>query len=385
MIHTIFNLFLLSAGSLIAIIILILIFSLISENRKKVKKLIIINPPQKITFNNSVKFEVKGVDSNNKETQLYSIKWEINQGGKIDNKGKFIAGNKPQKVKITASKDKVQKTIEIEIIEPELKVFKLTAQRYTAKPQDNIKLDIQCKDQLNYPLKIENITWSQNADYTINSLGNLQFKSQVKGDYIIKATAVKYNKNDSIKINIPPVLTTIKINAQSLAIKPEEESKFTVTGYDQRGDKFEIKKVRWTCTEGGKINSDTGIFLGNYQSKKATIIAQVDNIKDSVIIDLLPVLYKIKINSPNSKIKPNEKIQFRATGLDQFGCEIALNNIEWNADQGSIDNDGNYQGLSYETEVKITVKSGKITSSTRLLIRKPSVLTKLDFFIRFNF
>ena len=375
MINTILNYSIILLGLIIAFVI-ISIF-LMSDNNEKVEKLTIINNPQNITFNNSIKLKIKGVNSNNEEIKLDSIKWKASQGGTIDNKGTFTANNQKQKVKITASVNQVKTTIEIEIIEPKLKVFQLTTPQQIARPGDTIKLFLDCKDQLDYPLQVGNITWSQNSAYTINSLGNLSFKTQAKGEYTIKVTATKYNQSDFVNINVVPVLTTLKINPQSLAIKPEEKYEFTVKGYDQCGETLDIQIVQWSCNRGGRINSSTGIFIGSYEERKATIIAQVNGIEDSIVIDLLPVLCKFRINPNNLNIEPNKKVQFKATGLDQFGNEITLINTQWYADKGNIDDYGNYQALGYETEVKITVKSDKITSSAKLFIRKPSVLNEL--------
>lgn len=51
-------------------------------------------------------------------------------------------------------------------------------------------------------------------------------------------------------------------------------------------------EVKWAYDYGGEI-TDNGIFTGNLQGEKAVITARLNDVADSVTIQLLPILCSI--------------------------------------------------------------------------------------------
>jgi len=69
------------------------------------------------------------------------------------------------------------------------------------------------------------------------------------------------------------------------------------------------------------------------------------------------VLTSIELSVDSTNIKPGEKIQVVAIGRDQYGQMISLDDVEWEAKGGSVDEYGNFIAGVKETEAFITVKS----------------------------
>ncbi|MGI0483776.1 hypothetical protein ACN4EE_23720, partial [Geminocystis sp. CENA526] len=164
-----------------------------------------------------------------------------------------------------------------------------------------------------------------------------------------------------------------------LRLQPNKPYQFNVEAFDQANKKMStigVRWIKWTCDRGGEI-SDNGIFTGNLQEEEAVITARLNNVTDSVTIKLLPILSSIEISPNYRTIEPHQSIQFSAKGFDQFQREFSLDNLQWYADEGIINNDGYYRGLDYENEVTITAKSGEIKSSIILTIRDRSRLTRI--------
>ena len=60
---------------------------------------------------------------------------------------------------------------------------------------------------------------------------------------------------EALKHIEPPKLARLEIQPSSARLKPGEETRFSVSGYDQRGHPFEVRGVEWAAT-GGSISSD---------------------------------------------------------------------------------------------------------------------------------
>ncbi len=69
---------------------------------------------------------------------------------------------------------------------------------------------------------------------------------------------------------------------------------------------------------------------------------------------------------------------FRCGGCDVFGAPVTLSDLRWNADFGSIDNDGNYTAPPFDCEAIIQVRCGDTTGSLRIpVISQPDRIAVL--------
>lgn len=88
------------------------------------------------------------------------------------------------------------------------------------------------------------------------------------------------------------------------------------------------------------------------------------------------ILSSIELSVDSTNVKPGEKIQVTAIGRDQYGQMISLENVEWDAKGGSIDNFGNFVAGVHETEALVTVKSKGISTTVPLKVTIAPVITK---------
>lgn len=79
-------------------------------------------------------------------------------------------------------------------------------------------------------------------------------------------------------------------------------------------------------------------------------------------------LTSIELSVDASAVKPGQKIQVTAIGRDQYGQMIALDDLEWEANGGIIDENGIFTAGVKETEAFITVKSHGKTATLPLKI-----------------
>jgi len=80
------------------------------------------------------------------------------------------------------------------------------------------------------------------------------------------------------------------------------------------------------------------------------------------------VLTTIEISIDSTSVKPGEKIQVAAIGRDQYNQMISLDDVEWEAKGGSIDEFGNFIAGVRETEAFITVTSKGISKTLPIKI-----------------
>jgi len=95
--------------------------------------------------------------------------------------------------------------------------------------------------------------------------------------YLIKAEdAEKYKKEQED----PSQLTTLTITPNHITLKPNQETKFTVQGLDQRNQEIAIANVLWTTT-GGSID-DSGVLTAGEIAGNFTVTASVGTINSTV-------------------------------------------------------------------------------------------------------
>jgi len=86
-----------------------------------------------------------------------------------------------------------------------------------------------------------------------------------------------------------------------------------------------------------------------------------------------PRLAYIKITPEQATVAPGHEIRFAAQGVDQYGAPIAVGDLDWHADNGSIAPDGIYQSGKIEGADIITVRSGDVAATINLTIKSDEV------------
>ena len=89
-----------------------------------------------------------------------------------------------------------------------------------------------------------------------------------------------------------------------------------------------------------------------------------------------PELTRILITPPDTRVLPGKKQTFRAKGLDQFGRDFEIGKVEWSSTGGDIGKDGVFQAGKDEGNFIVTVKSGKVSGETTVLIGKEDIPSK---------
>ncbi|MFM6138385.1 MAG: WD40 repeat domain-containing protein, partial [Sphaerospermopsis kisseleviana] len=178
------------------------------------------------------------------------------------------------------------------------------------------------------------------------------------------------------EVNVPVVLKHLEISPQEIELEPEEEYQFTLNAFDQRNDSLDIQGVTWKTT-GGIINNN-GVFQGDYSSSEITITATLENISVNAKVIILPVLISLKITPKSSYLHPHETQLFKIKGTDQYGNDITISQVSWDASSGIIDKQGLYTAGKQEEKVIIQASVGDISTSIEVEIREPSRLTRIE-------
>ncbi|MBD2543659.1 WD40 repeat domain-containing protein [Planktothricoides raciborskii] len=338
----------------------------------KLKKLLVINRPSKeLEYEETFKFEVKGVDQYGNYISTGKINWSVNdeQSGTIDKNGNFTAGQYSGTCDVWASVGSIEsERILIAIIEPSrLEKIELKPSFVSLLPEQTQKFVIVARDQrkqeipLNQKIQINNQEYNipndieyevsekltfQGIDYnreqkkvsckvTVNQDGKGDQEIIIKiGDFSAKAT-----------VYVQPVLRKIEISPKDKELKPEESFTFTLKGFDQTDQPYDhIFNVQWKTTTGGFISlgsvSAEGIFRGDYKRREVTVTASVGDISDTAKVILLPVLRRLRIKPRFVYLKPNDQQIFTVQGFDQFKNEIDPGDVYWEATGGKITQDG---------------------------------------------
>lgn len=86
----------------------------------------------------------------------------------------------------------------------------------------------------------------------------------------------------------------------------------------------------------------------------------------------------ISASAPATTVPKGEEVTFAATGIDQYGATMALDDVTWEStDGGSITEDGVFTGTKNTNVVTITATSGGTSATTKLRVGPAPVLTSI--------
>ncbi len=304
----------------------------------KLKNLIITSSTPKLDFGQSFQFKVKGVDQYGNYIKTRKVTWSATSGRIDTNDGLFYASNREETVTIHATVGEINTYVKIEICEPSrLTKIEVFPSSVILEPGREQKFSVVCFNQRDEEISVGDIHWNSTGGISINQSGYFRTEENQKGR--CEVTVTVGHLSATAEVVVPAILRRIQISPEQVELKPDEEFLFTVTGFDQTGDRLEIKNAQWSTTAGGSI-TPKGLFKGNYKQREVTVIAIAGQISATAKINLLPVLKRLEIYPGFVYLKPGEKQKFTVKGFDQFGGEITPSEIYWERTGGKINQNG---------------------------------------------
>ncbi|WP_339378121.1 DNA-directed RNA polymerase subunit omega [Calothrix sp. NIES-2100] len=341
----------------------------------KLQKLIISPLQPTLDFGQSLHFTVQGVDQYGNNINIKEISWRAT-GGTISPDGRLGASYQEQKITVTASVGDISSSTTLNFIEPaKLTTLVISPEQIEMKPREHQRFSVRGLDQRGNAIATGKIAWSATGG-TIDQDGNFIVTDNAKGDFSISAKAIEHNISATAKVAIPVVLQRLEVFPNNLQIEPDQIQTFTVIGFDQGGDEIPIIRVDWQCTSGGQINDD-GTFIGSYETDIVHITASVGNLSDVACVRLLPVLTSLEIEPHRMQIKPNERLNLKVRGFDQFRNEVKIKNIRWQTTEGKIYPDGTFVAVDKNANITVTASLGNIVGTASFKVIEPSRLTQL--------
>ncbi|MEH2291729.1 WD40 repeat domain-containing protein [Nostoc sp.] len=341
----------------------------------KLKTLIIFPLKSTLTFGESLHFTIKGVDQYGSDIKLEEVTWSAT-GSTIFSDGRLQASYQEQEISVTASVGEISTSRTINIIEPaRLTTLVISRQEVEMKPGEHQHFSIQGLDQRGNAIATEKIAWNATGG-KIDQDGNFIVNQNAKGDFSISACAIEQNVSAFAKVVVPVVLQRLEIFPKDIQIEPNEIQTFTAKGFNQEGDEIGIGRVDWQSTTGGLIDDD-GMFIGSYDIDTVDIITTVGDVRDVACVGLLPVLRSLEIEPQGTQLKPNEQLNLRVRGFNQFSNEVKIQNIHWQTTEGKIYPDGTFVAVDRDANITVSATVGNIKGTAHFKVIEPSRLTEL--------
>jgi len=128
---------------------------------------------------------------------------------------------------------------------------------------------------------------------------------------------------EAIKYIEPSILTSIDISPQYVKIKPSDQKKFTIKGFDQHKREIPVQDVKWTAT-GGIIDA-MGNYLAGENEGEFEVTVYVGKVKSSIKV-AVSKQEKPEIHEPeksgriswNGEIPPQKWMNFYTKILSKF-------------------------------------------------------------------
>ena len=271
-----------------------------------------INPHQDISLKPKeiITFNVVGFDQYGNEIETGNIVWEAT-GGTIDQNGEFTANDNDKGLyKVTAKVsplspyDMRSKILALGIYTKLISRSIYWTERLSSL-SDKIRsvlfpnsAETEIQDQSETTNNISTASEQNSSSELSNFEIDLQawvIKQAIKitvrlldwvGDSCINFAQI----SDSVKIQVVPVLRSLKINREQFEINSDQDFQFHVTGFDQQGDFIKTNYIAWEAT-GGTINQN-GYFVpsedaeGSYEVSATAI---PENISDLAEFKVIPV------------------------------------------------------------------------------------------------
>lgn len=164
----------------------------------------------------------------------------------------------------------------------------------------------------------------------------------VRGDIVNSPSDIGGERsvsNSLLLVSTAPTgsLSSIRINPREVFINGGSSINLTAKGFDEYFNPVSILpgSLSWSCDPSiGSINQN-GVFTAAFDTVSGFIYAQVDNIRDSIVVHLTTISQIIL--SPDPVIlQPGQSQQMTATAYDNYNNIIALqqSDFQWSATMG---------------------------------------------------
>lgn len=199
-----------------------------------------------------------------------------------------------------------------------------------------------------------------------------------EGTFEIKAKVGIFEACTTIKIIEPPRASKLSISHHQIKLEFGQVQKITGVVLDQRDSPMLQATIKWEVKGGGKIGED-GSFQAGYEAGVFEIHASHGSLRQIISVNVIepPSLQQIVISSLVNKLEYNQKLQLYVKGIDQYGNDIKILNVDWSASSGKINKYGIFDAGNQEGIIVIKATSENISAYTEVEVREPSRLAEL--------
>ena len=176
---------------------------------------------------------------------------------------------------------------------------------------------------------------------------------------------LKYNDSDMVTSDTNKIIR-LDIFPAKVTLSPGDKVRFTMEGYNARGEKVRLPaRLIWHVT-GGSIAPDGTYQAGGAPGSYLVQIKEPNGVVTSAEVTIKGTfgrIANIKITPAEVILKPRATQRFFATGYDSSG-NVTTFAPTWEASGGSIDDNGIYQAGPQAGTYFVKAKSGDGTSCT---------------------
>ena len=138
-----------------------------------------------------------------------------------------------------------------------------------------------------------------------------------------------------------PQLDRIEISPQDVTLEEGESVDFAASGFDQFGNDSDLSAASWDLSgEGSGTLSPQSGPTTRFSATGAGVVelkcslGAVSGVASVQINPHVPVLGRIRIEPSSAEMMSGDVLHFRASGVDQYGEDFALENPEWRVEGG---------------------------------------------------
>lgn len=167
-----------------------------------------------------------------------------------------------------------------------------------------------------------------------------------------------------------PQLEAILVSSDASVVETGGEMQFIAQGVDGSGIQFELNDVEWTVSGGGTINANGLFSAGNSPAYPIIVTASSEGVsgEKTIRIGESPQLVSLNVTPDFVKMNTGAQATFDVLGLDQYGDEYDLTDLEWSVDEGSFIGDS-FQAPHTPGAFEITATLGDVSQRVLAIVR----------------
>ena len=155
---------------------------------------------------------------------------------------------------------------------------------------------------------------------------------------------------------------TILVTSDANVVEPGTTMQFVAQGVDGSGIQFELNEVEWTVSGGGSIDVNGLFSAGDSPAYPIIVTASSEGIsgEKTIRIGELPQLVSLNVSPRFVKMNTGDQASFTAVGIDQYGQDFDLSDLEWGVEQGNFIGDV-FQAPNVPGAFEIVATIGDVT------------------------